>query len=85
MFDCRYSIVISVTLLLLLVVIRIDGFSIQQFTKIKHHKLRVSPLSSSSTAIEVDSSKYLDEKQVCGYYIIFFIFFVCVYDTYYIS
>lgn len=85
MFDCRYSIVISVTLLLL-VVISIDGFTIQSFTKINHHKLRVSSLSASSTAIEVDSSKYLDEKQVCYYilyhiHIIFVICFTNICDT----
>ena len=63
MFDCRYSIVISVTLLLLVVVISTDGFGIQSFTKC-NHKFSISSLSASSTAIEVDSGKYLDEKQV---------------------
>ena len=64
MFDCRYSIVISVNLLLL-VIISTDGFGIQSFTKC-NHKFSISSLSASSTAIEVDSnSKYLDEKQVC--------------------
>ena len=87
MFDCRYSIVITVTLLLL--VISIDGFGIQQFTK-RNHKLSVSSLSASSTAIEVDSGKYLDEKQVCCYifyhiHIIIAICFIYTCDTYYIS
>ena len=89
MFDCRYSLVISVTLLLL-VIISIDGFGIQQSLTKNHHKLSVSSLSlsaSTSTAIEVNnSSKYLDEKQVCYYmlyyiYIIFVICFIYICDT----
>ena len=85
MFDFRHSIIISVTLLLF-VAIGIDGFDIQSLTKI-HHKLHVSSLSASSTAIEVDSSKYLDEKQVCCYilyyiHIIIVICFIYICDTY---
>jgi len=90
MFDCRYSIVISV-ILLLLVIISIDGFGIQSLTKLNHHKFSVSSLTASSTAIEVDSnSKYLDEKQVCYYilyhiHIIIVICFIYICATYYIS
>jgi hypothetical protein len=76
--------------LLLLVIISIDGFGVQSLIKLNHHKVSVSSLSlsaSTSTAIEVNnSSKYLDEKQVCYYmlyyiYIIFVICFIYICDT----